>query len=815
MIPNKNLFSGALGKSQEIGGFRCFSIPHTIDVKPDYYIDTDVPDAAKFVSCSLNGKLWLFQRSRRLYIVAIKFNDASERLEFATSTILSNEDFITRGIDWLLTNKSIITFSDSEPYINIVKLFNDDSALDVPDESVINYPYSFLPPIGDFQLIGNMLISRKQRERMILILNFFDGNINTIKSIESQKIMAVAHKGKLYGNVTSLGIEEINILPAVFNENAEVIQYGIFSNKYKLLPPVQLNITNHELHTFNGHTFAIILAEDITWYSANTACLRLGGHLATCTSKEKKDFLRTLLFSTSSSFLWLGGYYNSKGIGAWVTGEDWVEEANWEYINNIVEPRNKGLSLYIYADKLYFRDVYSENFTAGYICEWDKEWDENISLTTIAPAFLGEKLYGYNFSNIHNLCSVSTNTELFNYETGEKNSLSENGHIFFDSFSSSGILIDDNGANILRDTTTRYDCKALSSWIAPAGDVDAIDSDLVISSSDNLSLVTHTEQGFFREALHNKVLPISTPNDFSSRFSFGLHSNNNRKIIDVNQIKTSMNRIENITLEDTAIQFSPPVSSENPWKTVYSGDIHAERLMLMPDTGDLILFYYPHENHFSSVYIYSDGEYSDDELVYTIYYIDAQSLELKKEELKFNLAEFYPKNSLSINDYVYTTDVQLNTNGNSVSLTIDYVFKNNRTDYKEFHQVTTSAITLPNALQGSMDYEHELCLTNFIGHSANVHVQDSDALYFGFTHMPTNTLFFLKITSYFIGQYAKDCAIIGSFLVSHNENIKTMIHIFTFSSQIFMAKDQICIIKSEYNSDIFGFDYRSERSLSS
>ena len=151
MIPNKNLFTGALGKTQNIGGSKLFSTPHTIEVPPDYSVETDVPAVAEFLTSSFDGRLWLFRRSRRFYLAVLRWDNETQRLVFVSSAILSNENLIRRGIDWILTDKSFILASDDEPYFSRTEYASDDSTY----INAINQSYSFFPEFEAWQKIIN------------------------------------------------------------------------------------------------------------------------------------------------------------------------------------------------------------------------------------------------------------------------------------------------------------------------------------------------------------------------------------------------------------------------------------------------------------------------------------------------------------------------------------------------------------------------------------------------------------------------------------------------------------------------------------
>lgn len=166
---------------------------------------------------------------------------------------------------------------------------------------------------------------------------------------------------------------------------------------------------------------------------------------------------------------------------------------------------------------------------------------------SIAPAFFGNSLYGFKYREHHNLCSVSLDTRVFNPNSDDWILLSQfNGNIFADNFANRGLLLDSAEVILLHDNISHFDCNSLATWIAPADTVDALDEGIIFASDDISVFVNHSDSGFFREFMRNKVFPISTPNDSGYRFSFGLSKNNNRNILNVNQIHsdyTSMSPI--------------------------------------------------------------------------------------------------------------------------------------------------------------------------------------------------------------------------------------------------------------------------------
>jgi len=141
----KDLFSGSLGKLNNHGGSRIYTTPHTILVPPEY--EVDIGTHGDFVSCSLDGRLWLFKNK----IVALKWNKDTGRMEFSASRTFNNDAFIQRGIDWLLTKRYIIQYNEGKIVVEQHKI----SSI-APMENF----YSLLPAIDGFQIIKGYLIRK-------------------------------------------------------------------------------------------------------------------------------------------------------------------------------------------------------------------------------------------------------------------------------------------------------------------------------------------------------------------------------------------------------------------------------------------------------------------------------------------------------------------------------------------------------------------------------------------------------------------------------------------------------------------------------
>ena len=150
----KDLFSGSLGKLNNHGGSRIYTTPNTILVPPEY--EVDIGKHGDFVSCTLDGRLWLFKDK----IIALKWNEGTGRMEFSASRNYNNDVFIQRGIDWILTAKYIIQYNDGKIVVEVHKIKNLQ-----PMEKF----YSLLPALDGFQIIKGYLIRKPGAEHTDLV----------------------------------------------------------------------------------------------------------------------------------------------------------------------------------------------------------------------------------------------------------------------------------------------------------------------------------------------------------------------------------------------------------------------------------------------------------------------------------------------------------------------------------------------------------------------------------------------------------------------------------------------------------------------
>jgi hypothetical protein len=74
---------------------------------------------------------------------------------------------------------------------------------------------------------------------------------------------------------------------------------------------------------FNGHTYELILTNNINWTNAKNAAAVAGGYLVTITSAQENQFLVTTFDALFDNFVW---------IGASDSAAEGASETNWEWV---------------------------------------------------------------------------------------------------------------------------------------------------------------------------------------------------------------------------------------------------------------------------------------------------------------------------------------------------------------------------------------------------------------------------------------------------------------------------------------------------
>ncbi len=147
---------------------------------------------------------------------------------------------------------------------------------------------------------------------------------------------------------------------------------------------------NADLRVFNGHTYLVVYDEEKPDV-AEKRCKEMGGYLATVTSKEENDFLKTLYAEKNKIGYILGGTDRDKeGVWTWMNGEAW-SFTDW---NSPIEPNN-GLGRgenYLFAGRNtdwkwvdFFGGYDNYSSTFPFVCEWNTKLPSAKETQTTTP----------------------------------------------------------------------------------------------------------------------------------------------------------------------------------------------------------------------------------------------------------------------------------------------------------------------------------------------------------------------------------------------------------------------------------------------
>ena len=248
----KDLIAGSLGRLDDAGDSKMYTTPRTVYVPPEYEIETDVPSVAEFVTCSLDGRLWVWKRSRRYYVAVFRWNEETERLEFVSTTILNSETVDKRGVDWILTDKSLIRSLDNEPYISRTEYDSDDTTY----SDAIEKCYSFWPELETWQEIesGQVLNIdgspddkwKKVAQSLITPIEFHYYSDDDIQAVIDFNPQLCYCNGQLYAKGKA-HIGRAYLLPRTFNTDSDVVDF------YLYISPDYMREYDPENQTFNNN----------------------------------------------------------------------------------------------------------------------------------------------------------------------------------------------------------------------------------------------------------------------------------------------------------------------------------------------------------------------------------------------------------------------------------------------------------------------------------------------------------------------------------------------------------------------------------
>lgn len=329
-----DLFFGALGKTNFHGGSRLFSTPHTLKIASEYSIDININ--RNFVTCSLDGKLWAYGSGTTYVIFAFKWNSEMSRLEQAAYINFRGEKIIARGLNWLLTPKSIIYTDDFEPYIFTSKLFdtsnsqarflysilrsavvpasawdkNNDNGnsegwgfLNKENLQPMQQCYSFLPSLGDCFIINGFLLrtsyDKSPYNSMKLLRPLIPMDFGSTATYP-ENVYLVRKGNHLWGRGAK-NIGRVFFLPAVFTEDGEPVEFYL-SICPDYVPELNTDEMLHLAVTVagNGSLYGFLADTDDTL--SNSLCKHAeNNNVFIINQGERQEFTGNIFFDTLNS----------------------------------------------------------------------------------------------------------------------------------------------------------------------------------------------------------------------------------------------------------------------------------------------------------------------------------------------------------------------------------------------------------------------------------------------------------------------------------------------------------------------------------
>ena len=486
MIPYKNLFCGPLGVTRNPGGSTFMTTPHTRSLTTPSYV-IEIPVSGSFVCCTLNSQLWLYRTDDEQYsLVALKWNETEGKLEYAASDSLSSSDAPTaRGIDWLLFPNSIIQVIDEPPYILTAELFdrtrNDRFCYSLLRSQILSEKPNGMsvtlgPGIDPFTLKAwGMSTANGNTEGW----GYFNPNLNGLYPKGTHTMETC------YSTLPSVGdwniIEDFLIRRP---SNPLEAEGDMFMKQVCPLIPLELN-----------------------WYSQNVAYPtygtgyseeRRGIQLASCNGKlygrglmhlGRADILPAAFDECGQPqefYLYIGAE-NGKGPYNLAANSNLDDTDPW---------LNAGVAA--------LKDATAEQ---------DEGQEENSEPASIPVGFLSEKGNPLTCG----VCQTATTSEILTNGAWINPRPEDTSKAAFDAMNGAGLALGRTGvtffsgdlANKSIVTDNEYSCHGMGEWLAPAGQLEGIGQDSVLSSFDNGLIMTNIATGFDRLLLSKRTLPLA------------------------------------------------------------------------------------------------------------------------------------------------------------------------------------------------------------------------------------------------------------------------------------------------------------------
>ena len=191
---------------------------------------------------------------------------------------------------------------------------------------------------------GNRIIAQATGYSKYILLNksAYDGFLETIQPIDPAWISSAdSNRDGISDHITELmckGIIRTKTGTKVFGDysyeevqaNADLDGDGIPNGK-EVLISVPENMIPNDATELNGHYYKVF-DQGETWGAADSFCISMGGHLATITSADEQELIKSLVFAGGRNSYWLGARGHDRNF-SWITGEEWT--CDYGHYNNV------------------------------------------------------------------------------------------------------------------------------------------------------------------------------------------------------------------------------------------------------------------------------------------------------------------------------------------------------------------------------------------------------------------------------------------------------------------------------------------------
>ncbi|MCD7733285.1 MAG: hypothetical protein LUH56_07600 [Oscillospiraceae bacterium] len=253
----------------------------------------------------------------------------------------------------------------------LVYVFDQDSATNVVCEGY-SKAFQYLCDLAGLECItvtGTMSGGTGAGEHMWNVV-YLDG-VNYLVDVTNSDTGSVGQDGGLF-MVCADDADASDETGYTFTVNNQTVSYVYDSTTLDLYPEDYLIlgtaggseldlsgiVARAEPVTYNGHTYQILYAADLTWDEMEAYCEALGGYLACITTAEEDAFLFDYVSTYNSGYSTMFGFSDAAEEGTWV----WVSGEETNYTNWGLSEPNGGES---------------ENYAGYYTNYPDGEWNDS------------------------------------------------------------------------------------------------------------------------------------------------------------------------------------------------------------------------------------------------------------------------------------------------------------------------------------------------------------------------------------------------------------------------------------------------------